>query len=234
MSQDLMNPNDFIAGLTSAVDTISSSTGGMGTLLRLLKSGDWVYGPEDIDVEKESQWAINPASIKQGFICWGEGEVLGESMVSVTSPPIIKADLKEYGAPWKPQVAFDLKCLSGEDKGESVVYKVTSVGGLKACQAVITAILKQIQGGADKFVPIVTLGVDSYKHKEYGRIYTPQLTIVKWTNMDVEPVAETPKKVTRTAAKKEPEVVEQVEEDDVIDAEIVEEQPAPTRRRRRA
>ena len=196
MSNELVNPSDLLAGLTQATQALQNATGGGGLLLRLLKSGDWVYGPDDIDMEEGSEWAANPATIHQGFICWGEGEILGEEMAPLNAPPINKQSLESLGKPWKQQIAIEFRCMSGEDTGTTVVYKVTSVGGLRAVDKLLRAVVTRIQAGETEVIPVMELGVDSYKHKEYGRIYTPVLEPTAWLGaptpapVDPEPAKE--------------------------------------------
>lgn len=253
MSTQLMNPQDLVAGLTRASQTLAVTAGGIGTLLRLLKSGFWVYGADDTEVEENSTWAINPASLQHGFVAWKDGELVGEKMVPIVQPPIDVNTLDNVGAQWKAQVSFDLQCMSGEDTDTVVSYKVTSVGGLRASQKIINAILKQITAESSKIVPVVTLETDSYKHKEYGRIYTPELNIQKWLTMDgieqkvddapaaledqaEEEAAPETKKRKPAAKKKKPEVMEdedEVEEAEFEEVEEEEEIPAPRRRRTR-
>jgi len=57
-------------------------------IIKMDKTGAWVLGAEQTEIEADSLWAVNPFSFMHGYIAWGDGEVLGEVMASVkpTSP----------------------------------------------------------------------------------------------------------------------------------------------------
>ena len=151
------------------------------------KTGHWVFGADQTEIEDDSQWAINPFSFVHGFIAWGDGEVLGEKMTSVSQPlPELDAAPPNAKKGWESQVGMSLKCISGEDKGMEARYTTTSVGGKRAVQALAVAIATQVEKDQSKPVPIVELGKEHYTHKSYGRIYTPVFAIKEWVSMDVE------------------------------------------------
>ena len=107
-----------------------------------------------------------------------------------------------------------------------MLYKTTSVGGSKAAGKLIQLIVEQIEKDPGNIMPVVELEMDSYKHKEYGKIYTPIFEVKDWMPLDAvsddapEPVAEdTP----------EP-VAEDTPEEDA--PEPVAEKPKSTKRRR--
>jgi hypothetical protein len=175
-----------VTSLASALRRVQTDTGFEGgALLRMDKTGCWVFGSDQTEVEEDSQWAVNPFSFIHGWIAWGEGEVLGEAMASITEPlPALAEAPAGAKKGWEKQVGMSLKCMSGEDEGIDVRYTVTSVGGKKAVQALAVAIATQVEADEKKPVPVVTLGTDSYKHKTYGKIFTPEFNVVKWIGMD--------------------------------------------------
>lgn len=223
------NINSLVDSIDATSTAISASTGDV-PFLRLLKSGEWVYGGDDVDVAEDSLWAVNPNSFCTGFQSWDDdGELLGEETRLVTETPLMRTDLDDVGAPWKPLLGCQMVCIKGGDKGTEVVYKTTSKGGIKAINKLMKQLVARVRdpehGG--KFVPVVKLDADSYKHKTYGRIYTPELDISTWTDMDTPDTAPEPKAAAKKVAKAEPEP--EVVEDDVE----IEDEP-PRRRRRRA
>jgi hypothetical protein len=122
-----------------------------------------------------------------GFIAWGDGEVLGEKMVSVSQPlPELDAAPPNAKKGWEAQVGLSMKCISGEDKGMEARYTTTSVGGKRSVQALAVAIATQVEKDQTKPVPVVLLKKEHYTHKSYGRIYTPVFDIQEWVTMDVE------------------------------------------------
>lgn len=188
MAFELANlPN--VASLSVALRTLEQDVGPVGTvIIKMDKTGHWVYGAEQTEVDSDSNWAVNPFSFLHGFIAWGDGEVLGEKMVSVSQPlPELDAAPPNAKKGWEQQVGMSLKCMSGEDKGMEARYTVTSVGGKRAVQALAVAIANQVEKDQTKPVPVVRLKKDHYVHKSYGRIYTPEFEIQEWVGMDAEP-----------------------------------------------
>ena len=188
MAFELANlPN--VASLSVALRTLEQDVGPVGTvIIKMDKTGHWVYGAEQTEVDSESTWAVNPFSFVHGVIAWGDGEVLGEKMVSVSQPlpePTPAPPNAKKG--WEQQVGLSMKCVSGEDKGMESRFTVTSVGGKRAVQALAIAIANQVEKDQSKPVPIVRLKKDHYVHKSYGRIYVPEFEIQEWVGMDAEP-----------------------------------------------
>jgi len=181
-----------VKSLASALRSIESSAGAVGmAILKMDKTGHWVYGADQTEVEDDSLWAVNPFSFVHGYIAWGDGEVLAEKMVSV-SEPLPELDPAPGGAKrgWEMQIGMTLACMNGEDEGLQVRYSVTSVGGKRAVHGLAVAIAEQVDKDQDKPVPVVRLKKEHYQHKSYGRIYTPVFDIVKWSGMDAAPAAE--------------------------------------------
>lgn len=177
-----------VASLTTALRSLENEVAPTGVaILKMDKTGHWVYGADQTEVEDDSTWAVNPFSFVHGFIAWGDGDVLGEKMVSV-SQPLPELDNAPAAAKrgWETQVGLSLKCLSGEDKGLEVRFSTTSVGGKRAVQALAVAIANQVEADQNKPVPVIYLKKDHYQHKSYGRIYTPVFEIVEWVGMDAD------------------------------------------------
>jgi len=193
-----------VTSLSTALRALEAEAGPAGVvILKMDKTGHWVFGADQTEAEADATWAINPFSFIHGFIAWGDGEVLGEKMVSV-SAPLPEMDAAPAGAKrgWETQVGMSLKCLSGEDKDMEARFSSTSVGGKRAVQTLAVAIANQVEADQSKPVPIVRLKKDHYAHKSYGKIYTPVFEIVEWVGMDgeVEKVEEAPAGRRRRAA----------------------------------
>jgi len=182
-----------VASLSSALRGIQKdSAGGNGTaILKMDKTGHWVFGADQTEVEDDSTWAINPFSFIHGFIAWGDGDVLGEKMVNITQPlPELEEAPSGAKRGWETQVGMSLKCLSGEDSGTEVRYSTTSVGGKRGVQTLAALLADQVDKDQTKPVAIVRLKKEHYAHKSYGRIYTPIFEVKEWVSMDGAPVAE--------------------------------------------
>ena len=178
-----------VTSLSTALRALEAEAGPAGVvILKMDKTGHWVFGADQTEAEADATWAVNPFSFIHGFIAWGDGEVLGEKMVSV-SQPLPEMDAAPAGAKrgWETQVGMSLKCLSGEDKDMEARFSSTSVGGKKAVQTLAVAIANQVEADQTKPVPVVRLKKDHYAHKSYGRIFTPVFEIVEWVGMDGAP-----------------------------------------------
>lgn len=176
-----------VQSLSSALRTIKDEVGvsGGNVILKMDKTGHWVFGAEQTEVEDDSLWAVNPFSFVHGFIAWGDGSVLGEKMASV-SEPLPATGLAPSGSErgWEMQIGMSLACTNGEDEGLQARFTTTSVGGKRAVQALAVAIADQADKNPDKPVPLVRLKKEHYQHKKYGRIYTPVFDIVDWVSLD--------------------------------------------------
>jgi hypothetical protein len=185
-----------VSTLSTALRSLEQGAGTAGiVILKMDKTGHWVFGADQTEVEDDSTWAVNPFSFVHGFIAWGDGEVLGEKMTGVQHPlPELDAAPPSAKRGWETQIGMSLKCLTGEDKDMEARFTTTSVGGKKAVQALGVAIATQVEKDQSKPVAIVRLKKDHYVHKSYGRIYTPVFEIVEWASMDgtaeAEPEAE--------------------------------------------
>lgn len=217
------DPSAIMAGLAN-VQQATASVGSDGQFMKFAK-GDWSFGADDIEPEKDSLWAVNPASFRHGFQCWGkegtadEGSLLGEEVVPMTAPPVVKSSLPELNGKWADLIGFELVCTTGEDKGTHCYLASTSKGFLKEAKKFINSILAQMNEDPGKPIPLIKLETDSYKHKTYGKVFTPVFTIDKFVSADVAELSPT--------TDDEPEVDEpEVEENKV--------EEAPKRRRRRA
>lgn len=178
--------------MISAIEQSRSTTviaGGGKPFLRLLKSNEWVYGAENIDVQPGSRWVVNIFEAKHGFCCWvdnGPGkknELKGEVMSTIFGPKPHRPDPID-GTPFAEQRAFDLKCVDGEDAGVEVHYKTASIGGMKATDELLKALTLQL--GVDRVhcCPVITLDSDYYDHPKYGRTYVPIFTVHGWADIN--------------------------------------------------
>src|SRR5262245_64183464 len=103
VSQALALSQDLVAKLTKGIAESRASTTIVGgkPLLRLLKSGYWVFGVEDSEVQEGSTWAINPLSLGHGWAAWtndpdprAKNQLVGEVMAGMTEPkPARPADV---------------------------------------------------------------------------------------------------------------------------------------------
>jgi hypothetical protein len=190
-----------LAAIATAIKTVAAPAASAGSvILKMDKTGHWVFGADQTEVEPDSKWAVNPFSFVHGWIAWGDGVVLGEKMVALTDPLPDTDDAPSNSARgWEKQVGFSLKCLTGEDKGLEARYSTTSVGGKRSYEALASAFANQVSVDESKPVPVVLLKKEHYQHKSYGRIYTPIFEIVEFMSMD-GPEEEAPQPTRRRRA----------------------------------
>ena len=184
-----------VNSLTAALRNLQPASGGGFAILKMDKTGHWVYGADQTEVEDDSIWAVNPFSFVHGYIAWGDGVVLAEKMTSISNPkPPIDAAPAGATRGWEDQIGLSLKCVSGEDAGLEVRYSSTSVGGKRADQELGTKLAEQVDKDQTKPVAMVLLKKEHYQHKSYGKIFTPIFDIQKWASMepDQEPELELP------------------------------------------
>lgn len=186
-----------VSSLSTSLRKLEADVSPAGVvILKMDRTGHWVFGADQTEVEDGSHWAINPFSFVHGFIAWGDGEVLGEKMASV-SAPLPELDVAPPGAKkgWETQVGMSLKCITGEDVGMEARFTTTSVGGKRAVQELAVAIATQVDKDQAAPVPVVTLSSEHYQHKSYGKIYTPAFAVLQWVSLTADepaPVAEAP------------------------------------------
>ena len=182
-------------GLQQGRATIPSSVGGT-PVLRLLEDGPRVVGSEDTVIRSGTEAIVNLMSFQSGYSCWtnrqpgqGKNELMGEEMwgIGAMKPPAstlpVHHDTRTQElCQWKDAMSVEFKMLDGAMKGQQVMYKTTSVGGVRAMSALLDAALAKIDEDTVYAFPIIRLASDSYNHNSYGRTYVPMLEIVGWAD----------------------------------------------------
>jgi len=185
--------------------------------IKMGKDGRWTLGPDELEISEDSEWAVNPMSFVTGWSAFdNNSNLVGEEMRPMSEPPITQSELPVVNGKWAPQVGMQLKCIEGKDSGQQVVYYARSRGGISAIIELLEQIYERIEQQDEACVPLINLLNDSYKHKKYGKIYTPVLHIADWITMDGPEM--------KTLPLKEEEEEEAEEQDD---------EPRPARRTRR-
>jgi hypothetical protein len=181
----------------NAVDTASVIGRSGLPMLQFKREGDgaWSVGQKKMVVENGSRWAVNPLTFKWGYICFSDSKkILGERLVPVTQDKPEETKLPDRGFPWSEEWAVNLKCIDGADAGIEVIYKPTTQGGIQAIAGLIDVVRDRLNDNqhGGKVSPIVLLEKDSYPHTQFGKVWTPILTIVDWMPHDGQPPAPKP------------------------------------------
>jgi len=176
-----------LVSLADSLRTLSASEEGTRPLviIKMDKTGHWVYGADLTEIDKDGIWAVNPFSFVKGYIAWGASTVLAEKIV-----PSWK-ELTDPGEPpagaengWQELIGMSLKCISGEDEGVEARFSTTSRGGRKATAEFAIKVSDRSRVETENFVPLVKLGSGHYQHSQYSRIYFPKYDIVDWTSIN--------------------------------------------------
>lgn len=246
----LVSREELAHSLGNAAMAIPNKGGEYQWLKMDKKTGEWFYGQDETLVEPDALIAVNPYSLRHGYIAWLDlKHVEGEQMVPINQPLPSQAGLPQVKAPkgWQLQLSVDMAIINGDDAGIQLQYKHSSVGALKAFSNLTSAIFAKVKSGADEIVPIIQLKGNGYDHKEWGHIINPILDIVEWRAMDdgsapttaaaAEPPAKTeppprtraprptPEQLTASAAAA-PGAMTKEEEDAALAAEYAQEQAA--------
>jgi hypothetical protein len=204
------NIQSLITSLEVAQTATPSASSGDFQFLKMTKQGEWVYGADELEVSDDSAFVIDPSSYSQGYVAWSkDGDLIDEKMAAAGQPPVLLSAL-DNSVDWKVQVGFALKGIEGAEDGEQLLFKTSSQGGKEAISALLAQIIAKARTGVSAFCPVVLLDNSWYKHKQYGKIYKPVLTVDEWvevpTGEDEEeaapPVKEKPKKAIAAPAKK--------------------------------
>jgi hypothetical protein len=176
-----------VAAVTGALRKLAMTrTQGAGkAFMKFTKQGEFVFGAENTEAKPTEEWAANPASFQIGVIGWRGGSVVGEVMFPITSPERVDYDSLEPintgkdGDGWSEQYTVDLKNMK---TGDEVIFKTTSKGGKNAIGDLAAAVAVQIEKDATLPVPVLHLTSDFYKHKQYGKVFTPIFEIIGWVD----------------------------------------------------
>ena len=187
------------AKMAAALKRTSRESSAGSLYLRMEKTGEWIFGAAGTEIGDDEKFLVNPGGFQHGYVAWGDGAKLGEIIA-----PVDEA-LPETGPVpggcekgWELQLGLTLVSV---DAGTVLVYRSTSVGGRRAIAELAGLVGDKLIEGDAKCVPVVTLSSESYKHKTYGKIYNPVLTIGHWVVM---PEAGTSPKAAAAAPKSVP------------------------------
>lgn len=169
--------------LATALRQVSREAAPMASFLKMDKTGVWVFGIETEELEDGAEFYVNPAGFQHGYICWAEAgsEKLGELIAPITDVLPDSGPVPGGGRGWEFQLGMHLRG-TGKDS-TTMIYRSSSVGGKRAIATVADMISRRLNEDSKEMVPVVTLDSDSYKHKQYGKIFVPVIEIVRWVSM---------------------------------------------------
>jgi len=195
MTTEVSVLSQFLAGVQNYRET-APVTG--KPLLRFVKTGQWVLGAANDDVS-DSPFAINSLSIRIGYVAWGARGTPQEGSVVAETPMIPFA----HGWPEVDRnMVLDKGSIAQKFLLEGVidpakeriecVYSTATDGGAKAMAALIQSIYTQALKGSAFIFPRAMLDAGTYKHSQYGQMYTPHFRIDHWTDTNGKREGEAP------------------------------------------
>ena len=190
--------DSLMAGIDETRSTINA-TGGK-PFFKLKKSGVFVFGAKDEEMQKGSRWAVNCASLQRGWVCWGKGSaqgtLLGQVMASINAPQLPRP-APVNGHDYEEQFGFEMVCLNGDDAGQPVLYKSNSYGYKQAYDQLLADIRARWSVDQTSYWPIITLRAEPYDHKQYGEIFNPIFTVVAWADAEGNIAGQTVPKIEK-------------------------------------
>lgn len=171
---------------------------GSGDFLKFSK-GEWLKGQNDDEVGLGTKLAANMAELSIGWIRWEDKKpverrmgLLAQAYKPQRRDELGYDDQTEWeedssGKPQDPWSFTNELPVADPQTGEQMTISMSSKGGIGAIGNLCKAYGKEYRQ-RDGMVPIIELGRDSYKHKEYGKTYVPLLPIVDWVENDSVPV----------------------------------------------
>ena len=186
-------PADFVTRLMSGIAQARATTilPGGKPYFRLMKTGKYVFGQNNEEMQQGSRWAVNIMSMAHGWSCWVDGgigkanDLAGEVLVSMTLPrPEQPAPIGDFE--FKELYSMEMKCFDGDDAGTEVLYRINSTSGKRAVLGLMDEIYGQLARRPAYPCPVLVLSSDTYPHKKHGQIVFPIFTVVGWANMQGE------------------------------------------------
>jgi hypothetical protein len=165
----------------------------LGRLLKFSK-GHYLVGTEEIPLGRE--YIAHVEHWVRGWIKFKHGELVERKVGRVADGFVVPQrdeldDTDESlwekgpgGQPTDPWTAQSYLPLEDIESGEILTFVSGSVGGRGAASRLAAQAARHM---VTMGLPRVTLGIESYKHKQFGRIDKPDFSIVGWTNPKPKP-----------------------------------------------
>jgi hypothetical protein len=168
-------------------------------LLKFTKQGEFAIS--DIDnIPDGTRCVVHADEIDLGWVRWTDGKPedrrIGRVADKFIPPPrneLGDTDERQWEKqdddtrrdPWQFQMSVPVTRL---DNQETYRFTTGSKGGLACVSKLTRAYGRHVQDGKPG-LPIVELKADHYKHRTYGKIFTPLMIVVGWTGDDGKPLS---------------------------------------------
>ena len=172
---------DDLVSVGSAVES------GRTNYLKFSKTGEWVYGADDDQVDSDTIIAVNPASFTIGWQGWNGGVPVEGPVVPISQRGQLPAESELEAIPagdmngWNKMLGVSMQILTD---GTPLQFSATSYGGKQAITGLMKAVGLGLKSHPEAPVALVKLSGDSYRHAKFGKIHTPVITVVGWADAD--------------------------------------------------
>lgn len=165
---------------------------GVQGLFLTFKNGEFLAGQDARVIPLGTRMAANMEGLRVGWRRWWDEQVtddltqlLTEQRVLQTRSSLGDNDPERWakdnaGKPRDPWQLTNILELV-DQQGERYIYSTGSRGGINAIGRLCKEYGKLHRQRPGQ-VPIITLGNDSYMHREFGKTYVPDFKIVSWAN----------------------------------------------------
>ncbi len=185
---------DYYAALAAEAQTYKGGGGGLAFLKFSGNDGYYSYGAEDTDLLDGTRAAVDPMSLKRGFICWNDGEMIEELMYSLMegNPPA-KHELPDHGPykakgdGWSDQKTIEMKTIDAPFV--QLLFQANNRSKLNALEALMKQIVREVKAYPGCY-PIIEFGHSTFEAQERNEAgekvgrkmtkYAPVFTIVDW------------------------------------------------------
>lgn len=170
-------------------------------LLKFSKQGEFTIGDTD-SLPEGTRCIAHTDEITLGWQKWQDGKPV-ERRIGRVADSFVPPRRDELGDtdkqlweidddgeprdPWQFQMAVPVTRLDAG--GETYCFTTSSKGGLACMNSLTRTYGRRVQNEKVPGLPIVELKADSYKHRRYGKIFTPQMIVVEWTGADGKPLS---------------------------------------------
>lgn len=162
-----------------------------GRIFLKFSKGDWFIG-KDADTFPNNKFYFVPAMdmFEKGWQCWKGGKPVDERFTAYGGVAIPQSELPDHGPypgkndGWAEAIKFPLMIVPHDGTTTAwmnVEFAASSSGGKNACYSLSKQFLEKIKLGEigdDRPYPLVRAGVDSYVHKEWGKVPYPVFEII--------------------------------------------------------
>lgn len=184
--------DDYYAALAAEAQSYRGGGGGSAFLKFNGNDGYYTYGADDTDLEVGTQAAMDPRTLKRGWICWKDGKVQEEIMMTLEEGvPPQKHALPDYGPygqddGWSEQKTIEFVPIEGD--APSLLFQANNRSKMNALEAVMKDFARQFKNNPG-MVPVIELGANEFeaKPRDGGRKvkkHAPKFVIKGWISQD--------------------------------------------------